>query len=72
MKLSDLKENQHATIITINSSKIKRRLFDIGFVAGQRVECTNIGLGGTPIAYKICGSKIALRKKDADNIGVVM
>lgn len=73
MKLSQLKENQTATIRFVDKNcGFVRRFFDMGFTEGSRVKCTNIGLCGTPIAFLVCGSKIALRKKDADWIKVIM
>lgn len=73
MTLSDMKENQSAVIADIeNSTGVKRRLFDMGFTAGAKIYCTDIGIFGSPIAYQIRGSKIALRKKDANEIGVTL
>lgn len=73
MLLSQLKENESALIDNITDGcSFRRRLFDMGFISGQRVECTNIALCGSPIAYSVCGAKIAIRKKDAALIEVVM
>lgn len=73
MTLAQMKENQTGYITFIeNSSDFERRFLDMGFISGRRVQCTNIGLWGSPIAFRIMGSKIALRKKDADRIGVVL
>lgn len=73
MRLSQLKENQTAIINFVdNNCDFVRRFFDMGFIEGNKVKCTNIGISGTPIAYQVCGSKIALRKKDADWIKVIM
>lgn len=73
MTLSQMKQNECARITNINDgSSFKRRFFDMGFIKGQAVKCTNVGIFGSPIAFQIRGSKIALRKKDADKIGVVM
>ncbi|MGN0521795.1 MAG: ferrous iron transport protein A [Eubacterium sp.] len=73
MRLSQMKENQTGVITAVKSNnKLQRRLFDMGFVSGQEIKCTNIAMSGSPIAYSIRGSKIALRKKDADFIGVIL
>ena len=72
MRLSQLKENQTAVIAAVKNNNLRRRLFDMGFVAGQEIKCTNIAALGSPIAYNIRGTKIALRKKDADLIGVIL
>lgn len=73
VRLSQMKENQSATIEFVDdSSEFVRRFFDMGFIEGNKVKCTNIGISGSPIAYLVCGSKIALRKKDANWIKVIM
>lgn len=73
MRLSQLKENQTATITAVNDScPLFKRLYDMGFTPGQRVKCVNIGMFRSPIAYIVRGTKIALRKKDAAMIGVVL
>ena len=73
MTLSQMKENETGYITFINAgSGFERRFFDMGFISGQPVCCTNIGIFGSPIAYQLRGSKIALRKKYADRIGVIV
>lgn len=73
MQLSQMKENEMGVIAQISDNcAFERRFFDMGFVTGEQVKCMNIGLCGSPIAYLVHGSKIALRKKDAELIGVVM
>lgn len=73
MTLSDMKENQIATITEIeDTGNLSRRLFDMGFISGQDIVCINIGAFGSPIAYNIRGCKVALRKKDAQMIGVIL
>ena len=73
MTLSQMKENDVGHITYINTeSCFERRFYDMGFIEGQYVRCVNIGILGTPIAYQIRGCKIALRKCDADKIGVVL
>ncbi|MDE6864404.1 MAG: FeoA domain-containing protein [Eubacterium sp.] len=68
-----MKVNESGYIISIdNGSNFERRFLDMGFITGQKISCTNIGLFGSPIAYQIRGSKVALRKRDADRIGVVL
>ena len=73
MTLSQMKVNESGYIISIdNGSNFERRFSDMGLITGQKISCTNIGLFGSPIAYQIRGSKVALRKRDADRIGVVL
>ncbi len=73
MTMSDMKENQCATITDISRDFcLSRRLLDLGFMEGQTVLCTNIAAAGSPLAYELRGCKVALRKKDAGRIGVAM
>ena len=48
----------------------KRRLFDLGFIPGAKVECVLISPFKDPKAYQIAGNIIALRRVDARNIEV--
>ena len=73
MKLSELKINQSAIIESVGiNNQMARRLHELGFIKGQKIVCSNIGLFGSPIAFKLSGTKIALRKKDAQLIGVTL
>lgn len=50
---------------------LRRRLMDLGFVPGARVEALRNSPLGDPRAYKIRGAVIALRKEEAAKILVV-
>ena len=68
MLLSQMKENEICEIVAVKDAcHIKNRL---RISKGQKIECKNIGLCRSPIAYQICSSKFAIRKKDAQNIEV--
>jgi len=41
---------------------------DLGVVPGTVIEAEMKSIGGDPVAYKIKGASIALRKKQADRI----
>jgi len=72
MFLSELKENQSAVILnSLCENAFDRRLCDMGFRSGERVDCVKRGLFKSPIIYSVCGSFVALRKVDADRIEVV-
>ena len=47
---------------------LRKRLMDIGFVPGTKVECVRISPFGDPKAYYVRGAVIALRKEDAETI----
>ena len=71
MLLSDLKENQSATVLKNSiSCNFGRRLRDMGFVEGEKVICIRKALFSSPILFSVKGSRIALRKKDAEKIEV--
>lgn len=53
-----------------NEGSIKRRLNDLGFNKGARIEKVGVSPLGDPSAYLVCGAIIALRKKDAEYISV--
>jgi DtxR family Mn-dependent transcriptional regulator len=49
----------------------RRRLMDLGIVPGTEIEAEIKSIGGDPVAYKIRGASIALRKTQADKIYLV-
>ena len=69
--LASLPVGEYATIEEISSDcTIKRRLADLGFVAGKTVECVLKSPLGDPSAYLVRGALIALRRSDAARISV--
>lgn len=49
---------------------LRRRLQDLGFVPGAKVECLGHSPLGDPRAYRVRGMVIALRGSDAEAIQV--
>ena len=73
MFLSELKENRSAVIAGSKASgAFADRLADLGFRKGERVLCVKRSLLSSPILYCVNGSFVALRKKDASSIEVVL
>lgn len=73
MTLADMKENDSAIVLKINNDcLIKRRLLDLGFIKGNEVAFERKNLFGSPIAFNIEGSVVAIRKADAKRVGVVI
>lgn len=69
MSLSSLHEGDTGTIISVdNCGELKRRLMDLGFIEGTRVQCLYRSPAGNPVAYMIRGTVIALRKDDSARI----
>ena len=52
------------------SEDMKKRLQDMGFIKGTKVECAYRSPFGDPSAYFIKGTLIAIRCEDAERIGV--
>ncbi len=51
--------------------KVSLRLKELGFLPGAEVEVIGFGLfGADPLAVKVNGTKFALRRAEADKIGV--
>ena len=48
----------------------RRRLQELGFVPGGRVEVVQESPWGDPVAYAVCGAVIALRRDDARQIAI--
>ena len=73
MTIADMKENERGIILYIRKDcEIKRRLFDMGFIKGNEISCVRRNPFGSPIAYNIEGSIVALRKPDAEKVGVAL
>lgn len=67
--LHDLKEGQDAVVVGLcNSGSMRRRLLDLGVVAGTRITCRQKSPSGDPVAYDIRGAVIALREEDSSGI----
>lgn len=67
--LAGLKSGSRAVILGLTASgEMRRRLEDIGFVPSTPVVCIRYSPLGDPHAYRIRGSIIALRRKDAETI----
>ncbi|MBP3448034.1 MAG: ferrous iron transport protein A [Clostridia bacterium] len=67
--LSQLPMGQNATVLKIlTSGTMRRRLQDLGIIPGTQIECVLKSPAGDPVAYRIRGALIALRKKDSETI----
>lgn len=71
--LSSLGRDGTAVVSALTAGgAMRRRLMDLGFIPGARVRALFRGFTGEPTAYLICGSVIALRRRDADTIIVTV
>jgi DtxR family Mn-dependent transcriptional regulator len=72
-RLSELPVGQQATVVDISPACLgveRRRLLDLGVVPGTVVQAELESAGGDPVAYRIRGAMIALRREQADLIRV--
>jgi DtxR family transcriptional regulator, Mn-dependent transcriptional regulator len=72
-RLSSLSVGQEALVVDISPACRgieRRRLLDLGVVPGTRVRAELESAGGDPVAYRIRGAMIALRRDQADYIYV--
>lgn len=72
-RLSSLAVGQQATVIDLSPAcrgPERRRLLDLGVVPGTVIRAELASAGGDPIAYRIRGAMIALRKAQANLIHV--
>lgn len=72
--LSSLKIGEQGTILGISKSlrgQQRRRLMDLGIVPGTSIEPQLESVTHDPVAYKVRGSIIALRKQQADRIYLI-
>jgi len=69
--LSSLKIGEQGTILGIAKAlrgQQRRRLMDLGIVPGTKIEAELESLTGDPVAYRVRGTTVALRKQQTDKI----
>lgn len=73
IRLPCLEVGKSATVIDVErSSPLRRRLLEIGFTKGTKVECLFKSPLGDPSAYRIKDTVFSLRKEDAVDIFVIL
>jgi len=71
--LTDLQMGEEAQVLSLSSScrgAERRRLLDLGFVPGTVLEVEMISPTGDPVAYRVRGTVIALRREQARHIRI--
>ncbi|WP_412887837.1 FeoA family protein [Bacillus sp. 1P06AnD] len=67
--LSSLQPGDKLIVSTLQIEPVmRRRLLDLGFVPGFAVEMIQKSPLGDPIAFRVSGTTIALRKEECDQI----
>ncbi|MGD8866387.1 MAG: iron dependent repressor, metal binding and dimerization domain protein [Gemmatimonadales bacterium] len=70
-KLSSLEPGQSGRILALRSEGFnRRRLLDLGLTPGTVVECSFPGPMAEPMAYRVRGALIALRREQADEVEI--
>jgi len=73
MKLSELKKNQRAKILSVGGEGALRQHFiDMGVIPGVEINYVKAAPMGDPIQYRIWGYELSLRLDDADKIEIEM
>lgn len=72
MRLSDLNTGQSAVILKVlGHGGFRRRIMEMGFVRGQRVEVLQNAPLKDPIKYKVMDYEVSLRRSEAEMIVVI-
>ncbi|WP_019241279.1 MULTISPECIES: FeoA family protein [Bacillus] len=67
--LDELAPGEKMTISSLHiDDNMRRRLLDLGFVPGFTVEMLSKSPLGDPVAYRVSGTTIALRKEESKSI----
>ena len=71
LPLSALSRDERAYISRVGGRPdMVLRLKELGFLPGTRICCELISPAGSPVAYRVRGALIALRKRDANMVTV--
>lgn len=72
MKLSDLNTGEQGVIVKVNEhGSFRKRLIEMGFIAGKKVTVVLNAPLKDPIEYEILGYKLSLRRSEAEQIEVI-
>lgn len=72
MKLSELKEGESGIIVKVTGhGGFRKRIVEMGFISGQKVEVLINAPLKDPVKYRIMGYEVSLRHSEAEMIEVV-
>ena len=73
MALTELRVGQQATIVAVGGQgAVRRRYMEMGLTKGEVVHVTHIAPLGDPVAYRVKGYELALRREEAAHIRVAL
>lgn len=79
IRLSEAQRGDRGVIVQVgdhchheeHAAELERRLLELGFVEGARIELLHEGaFGADPIAVKLDGMRVALRRREASNLTI--
>ena len=71
MRLSDLKTGDEAYIVKVKGhGGFRKRVVEMGFIKGQRVDVLQSAPLQDPVKYKVMGYEVSLRRQEAEKIEV--
>ena len=71
MRLSDLKTGDEAFIVKVKGhGGFRKRIVEMGFIKGQRVDVLQSAPLQDPVKYKVMGYEVSLRRQEAEMIEV--
>ncbi|MBD3297651.1 MAG: ferrous iron transport protein A [candidate division Zixibacteria bacterium] len=69
MTLLNANQGQTVSVVGLTAEGLaRRRLLDLGFIPGTRVDVVRRSPLGDPVAYRVRGATIALRGADAEHV----
>ena len=73
MRLSDLKTGDDAYIVKVKGhGGFRKRIVEMGFIKGQRVDVLQSAPLQDPVKYKVMGYEVSLRRQEAEKIEVTL
>ena len=66
--LGELPMGQSATVVRFPSRNGGRRYVEMGLIPGARVRAIRVAPLGDPVEFAVMGSRISIRRADADAI----
>ena len=70
MKLSALKRGEVGIIKGYEDDELYLKMMEMGFIIGEKIECVETGFFEDPMAFKISGYIVSLRKSEASAITI--
>ena len=69
-KLSELKPGEAGVIQNVSDEEIKLKLMEMGCIPGETVLMERVAPLGDPMAIKVAGYQLSLRKNEAETVWV--